>query len=89
MGALSALMSIGLFNIQASQSIHPIYEITPPTFDEIKIKLDKNYYQGDYFTIKTYNNLEENTYIDKDQLKNSEINNFWLYLAEFRKGALL
>ena len=89
MGGVSALMSIGLFNIQGSQSVNPVYEITSPIFDEIKIKLDKKYYQGDYFTIKTYNNSEENTYIDKAQLNKAELNNFWFTHEEFQKGGLL
>lgn len=89
MGGISALMSIGLFNIQGNQSIRPVYEITSPIFDEIKIKLDKKYYEGDYFTIKTYNNSEENTYIDKAQLNNTELNNFWFEHDDFQKGGLL
>lgn len=89
MGGVSALMSIGLFNIQGTQAVEPVYEITSPIFDEITVKLDKKYYDGDYFTIKTYNNSEENTYIDKALLNNIELNTFWFKHDDFQKGGLL
>ena len=41
MGALSALMSIGLFSLQGNASATPVYEITSPIFDDITIKLDR------------------------------------------------
>ncbi len=89
MGGVSALMSIGLFNIQGTQAVEPVYEITSPIFDEITVKLDKKYYDGDYFTIKTYNNSEENTYIDRAVLNNIELNTFWFKHDDFQKGGLL
>lgn len=89
MGGISALMAIGLFNIQGNQAVTPVYEITTPIFDEITIKLDKKYYEGEYFTIKTHNNSEKNTYIDKAQLNGNEWNDFWFTHKTFQKGGIL
>src|SRR5690606_5620598 len=63
MGGVSALMSIGLFNIMGNQSQDPVYDITAPIFDEVIIQLDNKYYKGKRFIIKTYNNSPRNCYI--------------------------
>ena len=89
MGALSALMSIGLFSLQGNASATPVYEITSPIFDDITIKLDSAYYKGKQFRIITHNNSKENRYIQKAQLNNNELNDFWFTHEEFAKGGTL
>lgn len=89
MGGVSALMAIGLFNIQGTESLTPFYEITSPVFDKVTIKLDKKYYKGDTFTIKTYNNSEENCYIQKAELNGEALDNFWFLHEEFAAGGEL
>lgn len=89
MGALSALMSIGLFSLQGNASATPIYEITSPVFDSIAIKLDPRYYKGSAFTILTHNNSKENMYIEKAQLNGKDLNTFWFTHEEFAKGGTL
>ncbi len=89
MGALSALMSIGLFSLQGNTSATPVYEITSPIFDDITIKLDAAYYKGKQFRIITHNNSKENSYIQKVQLNGKELNNFWFTHEEFAKGGTL
>ncbi|MFS4417252.1 glycoside hydrolase domain-containing protein [Maribacter sp. 2307ULW6-5] len=89
MGGVSALMSIGLFNIVGTQSSKPYYEITAPVFDEVTISLDNRYYQGKEFVIKTYNNSEENAYIQKAKLNGEKLDNFWFYHETFAKGGIL
>ncbi len=88
-GGVSALMSIGLFNILGTESIIPYYEITAPVFDEITIKLDNKYYTGDTFIIKAYNNSENNCYIQKAKLNGEPLDNFWFTHEEFAKGGKL
>ncbi len=46
MGSLSVLMKVGLFQMTGAEQ-DPLYEITPPVFDQVKIKLDKRYYPGE------------------------------------------
>ena len=89
MGGVSALMSLGLFNILGSETQIPYYEITAPVFDEITIKLDNRYYQGDKFVIRTYGNSPENCYIQKAVLNGRELDGFWFTHEEFAKGGLL
>lgn len=89
MGGVSALMSIGLFNIVGTESPKPYYEITAPVFDKVTIKLDNNYYSGKEFVIRTYNNSKENCYIQKAKLNGKKLNNFWFYHEDFAKGGEL
>jgi len=89
MGGVSALMSMGLFSLKGTTDINPIYEITSPVFNEVKIKLDSNYYSGKTFTIKTNNNSVENCYIQRAELNGKPLNNFWFTHEEFAKGGEL
>lgn len=89
MGGVSALMSLGLFSVQGTAALNPVYEITSPVFDEITIKLDPKYYSGKTFTIKTYNNSAENCYIQRAKLNGKSLNKFWFYHKDFVKGGNL
>jgi len=89
MGALSALMSIGLFSLQGTASAIPVYEITSPIFDKVTIKLDSHYYKGNQFEIVTYNNSKENCYIQKAQLNGKALNSFWFTHEQFAAGGKL
>ena len=89
MGGISALMAIGLFSVTGTASLNPVYEITSPVFDQITIKLDKSYYKGEKFVIKTYDNSEENCYIQKACLNGRSLNQFWFSHSDFIKGGLL
>lgn len=89
MGGVSALMSMGLFSLKGSTGQNPVYEITSPVFDEIRIKLDPNYYDGKEFIITVNNNSEENCYIQKAELNGKPLNNFWFTHEAFSKGGAL
>ncbi|TWO34681.1 glycoside hydrolase family 92 protein [Seonamhaeicola sediminis] len=89
MGGVSALMSIGLFNIIGTESQTPYYEITAPIFDQITIALNNDYYKGDKFVIKTYNNSKENCYIKKAKLNGKKLKNFWFLHKDFAEGGTL
>ena len=58
-------------------------------FDEIRIKLDPEYYPGKEFIIRTFNNSEDNCYIQKARLNGKPLRKFWFPHAEFAKGGLL
>lgn len=89
MGGVSALMSVGLFSLTGTASLNPVYDITSPVFDEITISLENKYYRGDKFVIKTYDNSDENCYIQKASLNGKPLNQFWFYHSDFIKGGLL
>jgi len=89
MGALSAMMKIGLFSVRGACGAEPVYDITTPEFDEITINLDQKYYPGKTFEIKTYNNTKENVYIQRAKLNGKRLDNCWIYQKEVARGGLL
>jgi predicted alpha-1,2-mannosidase len=92
MGGVSALMSIGLFSTRGTAAARPVYEITSPVFDEVAIRLDKNYYaadRSDSFIIRTYDNSAENCYIRRARLNGRELKTFWFPHDEFARGGVL
>jgi len=89
MGGVSALMSLGLFSLQGNVSEDPIYEITSPVFDEVTIHLDPAYCSGDKFVIRTYDNSNENLYIQRAQLNGRPLDSVWFTHAEYAKGGML
>ncbi len=89
MGSVSALMAIGLFDVMGGATQQPVYEITAPVFDEITIKLNKNYYKGDKFVIRTSNNSAKNCYIQSATLNGKNQNAFWFTHEDFSKGGTL
>ncbi|GAA4890249.1 GH92 family glycosyl hydrolase [Ferrimonas pelagia] len=89
MGGVSALMKMGLFSLRGTSSAEPRYELTAPEFDEIQIQLDPRYYDGEMFTIKTYNNAPEHPYIQKAKLNGKPLNSYWFSHEAFAAGGVL
>ncbi|MEO9662344.1 MAG: GH92 family glycosyl hydrolase [Maribacter dokdonensis] len=63
MGSLAVLMKIGLFQMNGGTEANSEYQIGSPIFDEVNIKLNNNFYNGDLFTIKANNNSNANFYV--------------------------
>ena len=89
MGGISALMALGLFAVQGTNAAEPSYEITSPVFDEITIRLNPDYYKGDKFVIKTYNNSKQNCYIQKTAYDGVPHNSYRLEHRKLQQGGLL
>ena len=89
MGALSALMAMGLFEMRGGCAIDPIYEISSPIFDKIVIHLDQKYYPGKEFVIETLNNSPENIYIQSAKLDGKSLNKPWFFHRELVDGGKL
>ncbi len=89
MGGISALMSMGLFSLKGTAGAEPVYEITSPVFDQIEIQLDRHYYSGQSFYIKTFNNSTENCYIQRAELNGKPLQRFWITHEELSKGGQL
>ena len=68
MGAVSALMSMGLFAVDGLSSRHPSLDITSPLFDEVVVHLNPTYYKGGTFRIVTHDNSQQNCYIQRMSL---------------------
>jgi len=89
MGAVSALMSIGLFGVQGMEGTVPCYDITSPIFDEVTIKLNKDYCKGDKFVIRTHGNSFENCYIQKAALNGEAYSNSQIKRSDLTDGGVL
>jgi len=89
MSGVSALMSMGIFSLRGNNDIAPRYELTSPIFDEIRIGLDTNYYQGKEFIITTKNNSASNMYIQNVTLNGNALNTYWFMHNDFQKGGNL
>jgi predicted alpha-1,2-mannosidase len=88
-GSLSALMAIGLFDVQGGCNDRPNWQITTPLFDKITITLHPEYYDGEKFVIETFNNKPDNIYIRSAELDGRDLNKAWFYHDELVKGGKL
>lgn len=89
MGALSALMSIGLFSIDGGSSSSPAYDITSPIFDEITLRLNPEYCQGKEFKIIVHDNAPDNYYIKRAVLNGEELKALQVSHADYARGGVL
>ena len=89
MGALAVLLKTGIFQMTGGTEDDPVYEIGSPTFDEINIKLNPNYYSGGTFTIKTINNSADNVYVKKASFKEQELSELQLKHSDITNGGEL
>jgi putative alpha-1,2-mannosidase len=89
MGALSALMAIGLFDMDGGASTRPRFDLTTPLFDKVTIRLHPDYHPGGTFTITTRNNRPDNIYIQSARLNGRPWQSFQLPHESFAKGGTL
>ena len=89
MGALAALMKMGIFEMRGGAAINPVYEIGSPIFDKITLHLNSDYYSGEEFTIETKNNSPENRYIQSAMLDGKSLDKCWFYHEELVDGGKL
>ena len=89
MGALSALMALGLFDMDGGASPNPRYDLTAPRFDKITIHLNPAYHPGKTFVIRTMHNDPENVYIRGARLNGRVWKSFQIPHAEVAKGGEL
>ncbi len=89
MGSLAVLMKIGLFQLSGGTEPDPVYWIGSPIFDEIAIRLDPQYYDGDTFVIKTVNNSDENRFVQSLRLNGKPLNRTYLRHSEIVTGGEL
>ncbi|RFU87131.1 hypothetical protein DY218_08495 [Streptomyces triticagri] len=89
MGALSALMGMGLFEVTGAGLQKPVYDITSPVFDEITIKLDPRYNKGKQFRIVTHGNSAENQYIQRAKLDGKRLDKAWFRHDQLADGGTL
>ncbi|WP_051703920.1 glycoside hydrolase domain-containing protein [Glycomyces sp. NRRL B-16210] len=89
MGAMSALMSMGLFEVTGGGHSSPVYDLTSPVFDEITIELHPDYYEGDRFRIVTHGNSDEAMYIQRAELDGEAWDASWFRHEQLTDGGTL
>ncbi|WP_419999233.1 glycoside hydrolase domain-containing protein [Streptomyces boninensis] len=89
MGAISALMAMGLFEVTGGGLEKPVYDITSPVFDEVTIKLDPRYNKGKQFRIVTHGNSAKNQYIQRAKLDGKPQDNAWFRHDQLADGGTL
>jgi len=68
LGAWYVISSIGLFDVTGLATTNPQFSIGSTLFDKVTIRLNKDYYSGDAFVIRTDNNSKKNCYIQNVSL---------------------
>jgi putative alpha-1,2-mannosidase len=89
MGALSALMKIGIFQMTGGCEDNPYYEIGSPVFDAVTIVLNPAYYKGKSFRIETRNNSSVNRYIQSSSLNDRKTTAFRIRHSDIVNGGKL
>ena len=89
MGALAVLMKMGLFSMRGGAALEPVYEISSPIFDRIRIALNPAYYPGESFVIEAVENIEGNRYIQSAELNGQPLKRAWFTHRELVGGGLL
>lgn len=86
MSSWYAMSAMGLFQVCPGD---PVYQLTAPIFDEVKIRLDEKIYPGKSFVIKAQNLSKENSYIQSATLNGKPLNRSWMTHEEIAKGGKL
>lgn len=89
MGAISALMAMGLFQFDGGSALAPRYDITAPVFDKVSIQLSSRYYSGKTFTIVTKNQKAGHVYIQSATWNGKPLLTCWLPHSDLIQGGIL
>lgn len=85
LGALGALMAIGLFDLHGGVGEEPDWELTAPVFDEVRIDLGAS----KTLTIRANRSAPEDAYIHSAVFNGAAVNGFAIPSRELMKGGLL
>lgn len=88
-GGLGVMMAIGLFEVRGGAARRPVYEITSPIFDRVRIHLDRRFYPGGHFDVVARNNSPENMYIQSATLDGERLDKPWFHHSQLVDGGAL
>lgn len=86
LGAWYVISSLGLFDIKGLTDPAPSFGLASPLFDKITIRLNKEYYPGEEFVIRTKNNSKENRYVQRFSLNGKALTTPRVSFADITKG---
>ena len=66
------MSSIGLFDVKGLTAPDPSMQIVSPLFDKVTISLNKDYYKGEKFVIRSKGNSDRNMYIKSMRLNGKD-----------------
>ena len=89
MGALGALLSLGLFQMKGGCEVNPGYQLTAPMFSRIIIHLQSDCYKSKDFVITSGPEPPENCYIESATLNGKPLKNLSITQDQISKGANL
>ncbi len=78
MGALAVLMKMGVFSMRGGAALAPVYELSSPIFEEVKIHLNQDYYTGGAFVIRAEGSSDKNRYIQSAMLNGQPLGQAWV-----------
>lgn len=89
LGAWYVLAAMGLFDVQGGTNKVPTMQIGSPLFDKVTIHLNRKYYRGDTFIIKTYANSEKAYYVQDAAFNGKSLQKCFIGLKDIQKGGIL
>jgi predicted alpha-1,2-mannosidase len=89
LGAWYVMASIGLFDVAGLTGENPSMQMGSPAFDEIKIKLNPDYYSGKEIQIKVKNNSPEKFLVKSVKLNGKNLNEMEVSFQDLVNGAKL
>jgi len=85
-GTLSAWLVFSMMGIYPTSPGDMSYALVKPSFDEITISLNQDYYEGKEITFKTINSNGEDKYISDIHFNNEKINGYFINHHQLVEG---
>lgn len=89
LGAWYVMASIGLFDVKGLTGKEPSFALGSPLFDSVTIRLNKAYYPGGEFVIKTNNNSKDSFYVKEYKLNGKKLRSPHIPFKQLVKGGVL
>lgn len=89
LGAWYVMSALGLFDVKGLTEINPQFQVGAPLFDKVTVRLNKDYYPGEIFEIKTERQSADDCYLQKISLNNQVRKTVQLPFEEVVNGGKL
>ncbi len=89
LGQMSAWYILNAIGFHPVDPVSEIYVFGSPIFDEVVIRLDKQYHPGERLTVRCHNNGPDHSYIQAVRLNGKPLERHWIHYDELVAGGLL
>ncbi len=83
------MAAMGLFDVKGLTAPEQSFQIVSLLFDKITIRLNRDYFPGEEFVIKTNGNSIDNIYVSRARLNGEELHSLQLPWASLVGGGKL